>query len=238
MEQIALNSYINTNKLPADYPLKRGLDKDGLMKSLGIDNKPTFLFRLTEYYKNLENGDPRKDTHENTKVNYINSIPTYDKNCNPIYISCWSIAHHYNIFLRFQDTIGIIESSIKDITTIINTIIITKLRSDIIQLTKLPYPDPIMINDHGCITYYDKCNKPQNAHWYCKERSFSFEEEYRFALILRGCSDILRDNLIIPIDNVSYIKKIYIKKGTLFQHELQHINSLHPSLPIELLHLK
>ncbi len=91
---------IEIEQFAGNHKILRFLDKDGLMKTLGIkikviarqytDMNPTFLLKSLEYYRMLEGH--RGDQHENEilTLHPEKGIPLSNKNLNPVLASCWS----------------------------------------------------------------------------------------------------------------------------------------------------
>lgn len=110
MKLVDVKQYADNDKI------LRFLNKDGLLKTLGIeqgkmprqiiDMSPSFLLRSLRYYRSLESH--RGDQHENEILTFHHKskIPLSNRNLNPIFVSCWS--YYLSSDLGYRNTVELL----------------------------------------------------------------------------------------------------------------------------------
>lgn len=228
----------------------RFFNKDGLFKTLGIEQGPSILIRQLKYYRELVDQDHRKDEYENKIIteNFQKSVDLIGVNLNPIFI--WSHSYYENSDLSnattweaFPEKVAAIESTIDNIQEITRWI-----RQEIIESIKLAVQDEKMsfllttgIVHHQKVTYYSLQDnqlhqnnplKPFNC--FHKREKYSKEKEYRFAIIFGPqLKEFLPEEfcLSLALKQIhSYIKAIYLKSNAFTENERQLLNIHCPHL--------
>jgi hypothetical protein len=235
---IEIKQYSNEHKL------LRFLDKDGLVKALGILNNPSqvtsmnpmFLLRSLNYYRELE--DFRGDKHENrvvvnTQVNGKH-IQLCNQNLDPTLVSCWSSYQSDTLsssdtWQTFPDTIAAIESTVGDIENIISQI------APAIAIAEVPHAGNwgslrADFSHHGEVIYYSPNNfkinetlgRPEIC-FYKREEPYSREKEYRYIIKFGHHQYFSPEIFCVKLKQIDYIKKIYLKKEKFSNEEVTNI---------------
>ena len=163
--------------------LIRLLDQDGLKKTLGIDDNPTFLLRPLCYYRTIEkeeSQDPHEGILNTTGSNLFQknfNRPTrtlsfqantnrVEPHGNKILISCWSLYKENDFgtleFQRFYNKFNpaaIIVSTDEAIKNIIAPHL---------------YSTPV---EQNTVTYYSSAYEGKEPSYFCKQEIFKNERE-------------------------------------------------------------
>ncbi len=162
MKQTEITQLANNDEL------LRFLDRDGLLRTLGInfpkmprqitDMNPSFLVRSLDYYRALESH--RGDQYENEiiTIHPEKSIPLSSRNLNPIFVSCWSYYQNSDLnapttWQAFPDTVAVVESTVGDIKQIIDWIAPTSFEFNESHI-EIPGSLRAAATHHGKIIYY------------------------------------------------------------------------------------
>ena len=227
---------------PDDYPIVRFFDKEGLLRTLGIESdilrqrkdlNPTMLFRSLNYYRRLE--DHRGDRYENQIITHHpeTGVLLSNQNLNTVLVSCWSSYQPEDIYTEvpwgiFNDSVAVIESTVGEVKKMIDWI--APIPNDVD-----PAPNAGSLRadftDHGKVIYY----KPETDHealygkyrvqskncFFKRNKPYSAEKEYRFMIMFAPHMHFSPEMFCVRLKDTSYIKRIYLKNDVFSKTELE-----------------
>jgi hypothetical protein len=248
MKSIEIMQHANSDKI------LRFLDRDGLLKTLGIafpkmprqitDMNPSFLVRSLDYYRALENHRGDEFENEIITMHPEKNIPLSSRNLNPILVSCWSYYKAADLststaWQAFPDTVAAIESTVGDIKQII----------DWIAPTSFAFNEPSMespgslraaATHHGKIIYYSPKDDHKTIHdnynvaplncFFKRCEPYLQEREYRFIILFGNHLRFSPEIFSVRLKDTDYIKAIYLKNDIFSNDELQIIKAYYGGL--------
>jgi hypothetical protein len=240
---------VKIEQLNDEDKILRFLDKDGLLKTLGIilpkmprqitDMNPTFLVQSLNHYRALESHRGDKYENEIVTMHPEKGIPLSNRNLNPILVSCWSYYQSSDlstpkIWEIFPDAVAAIESTVGSVKQIIDFIAPTShdqrvphegnwgsLRADATQHGKIIYYSPQ--DDHKAI-HENQMVAPLNC-FFKRNDPYLKEREYRFMILFANHLKFSPEKFCVQLDDTSYINKIYLKSNIFNIDELRIIEA-------------
>ncbi|MCW8387450.1 hypothetical protein OQJ18_12715 [Fluoribacter dumoffii] len=227
---------------PDDYPIVRFLNKEGLLRTLGVESdiprqrtdlNPTLLFRSLNYYRRIE--DHRGDRYENQIITRHPETGALlsNQNLNTVLVSCWSCYQQEDLYTAlpwdiFKGSVAVIESTIGEVKKMINWIAPTpkdvdhapnagSLRADFTEHGKVIYYTPE--TDHEAL--YGKYQIQSKNCFFKRQVPYSAEKEYRFMIMFAAHLHFSPEMFCVRLKDTSYITKIHLKNDVFSKVELQ-----------------